>query len=61
MACDPFTSSEIAGRGLGEHTCLHVRPWPLAMLECRFNKMTHHPKELEKEEEEEEEEEEEFT
>ena len=44
MACDPFTSSEIAGRELGERTCLHVRPWRLTMLECHFNKTTHHPR-----------------
>ena len=42
MACDPFTSSEIAGRELGERTCLHVRPGRITMLECRFNKTTHH-------------------
>ena len=42
MACDPLTSSEIAGRELGERTCLHVGPGRLTMLECRFNKTTHH-------------------
>ena len=42
MARDPFTSSEIAGRELGERTCLHVRPGRITMLECRFNKTTHH-------------------
>ena len=43
MACDPFTSSEIAGRELGKRTCLHLRPRRLTMLERRFNKTTHHP------------------
>ena len=44
MAWDPFTLPEIVGRELGERPCLHVRPGRLTMLECRFNKTTHHPK-----------------
>jgi len=44
MACGPDTSSEIVGREAGARTCQHVRPGCLAMLECRFNKTTHHPK-----------------
>jgi hypothetical protein len=42
MACDPDASSEIVGRESGARTCLHVCPWRLTMLECRFNKTTHH-------------------
>jgi hypothetical protein len=44
MACEPDTSSEIVGWEAGERTCLHVRPGRVTMLECRFNKTTHHRK-----------------
>jgi hypothetical protein len=37
------TSSEIVGWESGARTCLHVRPGLLTMLECSFNKTTHHP------------------
>ena len=43
MACGPDTFSKIVGREVGARTCWHVRPGRLAMLECRFNKTTHHP------------------
>ena len=46
MACEPDTSSEIVGQEAGARTCLHVRPERLTMLDCRFNKTTHHPKHL---------------
>jgi len=44
MACGPDTSSEIVGWEAGARTGLHVRAGRLTMLECRFNKTTHHPK-----------------
>jgi hypothetical protein len=38
----PSTPSEIVGWEMGARTCLHVRPGRLTILECRFNKTTHH-------------------
>ena len=38
----PSTPSEIVGWEMGARTCLHVRPGSLTILECRFNKTTHH-------------------
>ena len=33
---------KIVGWEMGARTCLHVRPGSLTILECRFNKTTHH-------------------
>jgi hypothetical protein len=38
----PSTPSEIVGWEMGARTCLHVRPGRLIILECSFNKTTHH-------------------
>ena len=38
----PKPPSETVGWEMGARTCLHVRPGRLTILECRFNKTTHH-------------------
>jgi len=40
----PSTPSETVGWEMGARTCLHIRPGRLTILECRFNKTTHHLK-----------------
>ena len=42
MTLEPSSPSEIVGWEMGARTCLHVRPGSLTILECRFNKTTHH-------------------
>jgi hypothetical protein len=46
MACSPDTSPKIVGWKKGARTCLHVCPGRLTpiytVLECHFNKTTHH-------------------
>ena len=39
----PGTSPEIVGWDKGAHTCLHVRPGSLTILENHINRTTHHP------------------
>ena len=43
MTRGPGTYPGIVGWEKGAPTCLHVRPGSLTILECRFNKTTHHP------------------